>query len=70
MNRDGDKNKNPRNPRPKAKKGSSHADVIDRLDFSGVGPSTSPPHRSIGQMLTQVGSVPPRRALRRVRAFA
>ena len=24
------------------KKGSSHADVIDRLDFSGVGPSTLP----------------------------
>ena len=24
------------------KKGSTHADVIDRLDFSGVGPSTSP----------------------------
>jgi len=24
------------------KKTSNHADVIDRLDFSGVGPSTSP----------------------------
>ncbi|KZT72816.1 hypothetical protein DAEQUDRAFT_663339 [Daedalea quercina L-15889] len=35
--RDADKNKNSRS-RTKAKKGSSHADVIDRLDFSGVGP--------------------------------
>ena len=30
--------------RPPTKKGSSHADVIDRLDFSGVGPSTCPYH--------------------------
>lgn len=27
--------------KPRGKKGSVHADVIDRLDFSGVGPSTS-----------------------------
>ncbi|KAH9837188.1 uncharacterized protein C8Q71DRAFT_900022 [Rhodofomes roseus] len=36
--RDADKNKNGPRSRTKAKKGSSHADVIDRLDFSGVGP--------------------------------
>lgn len=27
--------------RKPAKKGSTHADVIDRLDFTGVGPSAS-----------------------------
>lgn len=35
--RSGDKSKN-----HKSKKPSMHADVIDRLDFSGVGPSQSP----------------------------
>jgi hypothetical protein len=29
------------NGKPRSKKGSQHADVIDRLDFTGVGPSTS-----------------------------
>lgn len=34
--------------KPRGKKGSVHADVIDRLDFSGVGPSTSlSPHLSL-----------------------
>jgi hypothetical protein len=33
-----EKNKNA--GRRTGKKGSMHADVIDRLDFSGVGPST------------------------------
>ena len=31
----------PRAPKSRSKKGSQHADVIDRLDFTGVGPSTS-----------------------------
>ena len=34
-------------PKPHGKKGSIHADVIDRLDFTGVGPSTSLSPKSI-----------------------
>lgn len=30
----------PKQSKSRAKKGSQHADVIDRLDFTGVGPST------------------------------
>jgi hypothetical protein len=35
--------KNKSQSRRPGKKGSTHADVIDRLDFSGVGPSTRRP---------------------------
>lgn len=56
------------------KKGSSHADVIDRMDFSGVGPSTSQVALRGVHMLTMLlcryySSVPSRRSLRCLRAI-
>jgi hypothetical protein len=44
------------------KKGSQHADVIDRLDFTGVGPSMPPfpPNTHHNPYLFHSFSVPPR----------
>jgi hypothetical protein len=58
--------------RSKTKKGSMHADVIDRLDFTGVGPSmlfsvhssTIPSHSS------HLHSVPPRWTIRCLRSIS